>query len=159
MLIAGRACLFLALALCVYGAGASIVGVRTGRADLIASGRRAVYALALVLTLAFAILESAFLRSDFTFRLVGTHSSTNRHSTGVAKLPRCASGSRCRTTTRPSRSATRCRLPTCSTGPSARKPSASSRMRASVEASTGFAPPRDEPADDGVISRALHLEP
>ena len=76
MLIAGRACLFLAVALCVYGAGASIVGVRTGRADLTASGRRAVYALALVLTLAFAILEGAFLRSDFTFRLVGTHSST-----------------------------------------------------------------------------------
>jgi len=77
VLIAGRACLFLAVALCVYGAGASIVGVRTGRADLTASGRRAVYALALVLTLAFAILESAFLRSDFTFRLVGTHSSTS----------------------------------------------------------------------------------
>ncbi len=76
MLIAGRACLFLAVALCVYGAGASVVGVRTGRADLTASGRRTVYALALVLTLAFAILESAFLRSDFTFRLVGTHSST-----------------------------------------------------------------------------------
>jgi cytochrome c-type biogenesis protein CcmF len=76
VLIAGRACLFLAVALCVYGAGASIVGIRTGRADLIASGRRAVYALALVLTLAFAILESAFLRSDFTFALVGTHSST-----------------------------------------------------------------------------------
>jgi cytochrome c-type biogenesis protein CcmF len=76
MLIAGRACLFLAVALCVYGAGASLVGIRTGRADLIASGRRTVYALALVLTLAFAILESAFLRSDFTFALVGTHSST-----------------------------------------------------------------------------------
>ncbi len=40
------------------------------------SGRRAVYALAGVLVLAFAILEAAFLRSDFSFALVGSHSST-----------------------------------------------------------------------------------
>ena len=76
MLVAGRACLFLAIGLCVYGAVASIAGARAGRADLTLSGRRAVYALALVLTLAFAILEAAFLRSDFSFRVVGTHSST-----------------------------------------------------------------------------------
>jgi cytochrome c-type biogenesis protein CcmF len=76
VLIAGRACLFLAVLICLYGATASIVGVRRGRADLVASGRRSVYALALVLTIAFAILESAFLRSDFSFQVVGTHSST-----------------------------------------------------------------------------------
>src|SRR4051812_36811429 len=76
VLVAGRACLFLAVGLCVYGACVSVAGARTGRADLTASGRRTVYALALVLTTAFAILESAFLRSDFTFRVVGTHSST-----------------------------------------------------------------------------------
>jgi cytochrome c-type biogenesis protein CcmF len=76
VLVAGRACLFLAIGLCVYGAVASVAGARAGRADLTMSGRRAVYALALVLTLAFAILEAAFLRSDFSFRVVGTHSST-----------------------------------------------------------------------------------
>src|SRR4051812_6184437 len=76
VLVAGRACLFLAVGLCAYGACVSVAGARTGRADLTASGRRTVYALALVLTTAFAILESAFLRSDFTFRVVGTHSST-----------------------------------------------------------------------------------
>jgi cytochrome c-type biogenesis protein CcmF len=76
VLVLGRACLFLAVGLCAYGAGMSIAGARTGRADLAASGRRTVYALALVLTIAFAILEAAFLRSDFSFRVVGTHSST-----------------------------------------------------------------------------------
>jgi cytochrome c-type biogenesis protein CcmF len=76
VLVTGRACLFLALGMCAYGAVASIVGARTGRRDLIVSGRRAVYALALVLVLAFVILEAALLRSDFTFRLVGGHSST-----------------------------------------------------------------------------------
>ena len=76
MLVGGRACLFLAVGLCAYGAIASVVGARRGRAELTASGRRAVYALALVLTIAFAILEAAFLRSDFSFRVVGTHSST-----------------------------------------------------------------------------------
>src|SRR4051812_42892845 len=73
VLTVGRACLLLAVGLCLYGAAASLAGVRRGRRDLVASGRRSVYALALVLTVAFAILEAAFLRSDFTFRLVGTH--------------------------------------------------------------------------------------
>src|SRR5204863_4897036 len=40
------------------------------------SGRRAIYALALLSTAAFAILESAFLRNDFTFVTVTDHSST-----------------------------------------------------------------------------------
>ena len=41
-----------------------------------ASGRRAVYAVAATTALAFVILEAAFLRSDFSFTLVTTHSST-----------------------------------------------------------------------------------
>ena len=49
MLEAGRACLILALAICVYGIGASLYGARTGRRQWVASGRRAVYALAGVL--------------------------------------------------------------------------------------------------------------
>src|SRR5918995_346557 len=76
MFEAGRACLILALAICLYGIGASLYGARTGRRQWVASGRRAAYALAGVLVLAFAILESGFIRSDFSFALVQSHSST-----------------------------------------------------------------------------------
>ena len=76
MLIAGKACLILALATCVYGIGASLYGARARRREWVASGRRAVYALAGTVLVAFAILEAAFLRSDFSFRLVFEHSST-----------------------------------------------------------------------------------
>ena len=72
----GRACLLLALAVCAYGIGASLYGVRAGRRDWVDSGRRAVYALAALATLAFAILEDAFWRSDFSFNVVAAHSST-----------------------------------------------------------------------------------
>ena len=76
MLIAGKACLILVLATCLYGIGASLYGAGTGRREWIASGRRAVYAVAATTATAFVILEAAFLRSDFTFTLVTTHSST-----------------------------------------------------------------------------------
>jgi cytochrome c-type biogenesis protein CcmF len=72
----GRACLLLALVLAVYGAAGSLYGARVRRPEWVASGRRAVYALAAVLTLAFADLEVAFVRSDFSFALVASHSST-----------------------------------------------------------------------------------
>jgi cytochrome c-type biogenesis protein CcmF len=71
----GRICLLLALAVCVYGIGASIYGARTGRLEFSDSGRRAVYALALILTVAFAVLELAFLRNDFAFNTVADTSS------------------------------------------------------------------------------------
>jgi cytochrome c-type biogenesis protein CcmF len=73
---AGRACLILALGIAVYGIGASLHGARAGRPAWVESGRRAVHALAAVLVLAFVMLETAFLRSDFSFRLVAEHSST-----------------------------------------------------------------------------------
>lgn len=76
MLIAGKACLILALATCLYGIGASLYGARSGRREWVASGRRAVYAVAGTVALAFVILQAAFLRSDFSFTLVTTHSST-----------------------------------------------------------------------------------
>src|SRR4051794_12775124 len=66
----------LALAVCVYGIGASLYGARSGRREWVASGRRAVYALAGTAVVAFVILQAAFLRSDFSFSLVLTHSST-----------------------------------------------------------------------------------
>ncbi len=71
----GFACLLLGLLVCLYGAGASLYGVRSGRPEYCDSGRRAVYALAGVLTVAFAVLEIAFLRNDFTFNTVADTSS------------------------------------------------------------------------------------
>src|SRR5450759_4284882 len=65
----GFACLLLALGVCVYGIGASLYGVRSGRLEFSDSGRRAVY------TVAFAVLELAFLRNDFTFNTVADTSS------------------------------------------------------------------------------------
>src|SRR5437588_10518264 len=75
----GRACVLLAFGIALYGIGASLYGAR-GPADRrrawAESGRRAVFALAGVLTVAFVVLEAAFLRSDFSFDVVATHSST-----------------------------------------------------------------------------------
>jgi cytochrome c-type biogenesis protein CcmF len=76
MATTGRALLILALVMALYGVGASLYGGITGRRQWVDSGRRAVYALAAILTLAFAILEAAFLRSDFSYNLVASHSST-----------------------------------------------------------------------------------
>jgi cytochrome c-type biogenesis protein CcmF len=72
----GRAALSLALLIAVYGIAASLYGARAGGRRWVDSGRRAVYALALVLTVAFLVLEAAFLRSDFSFQVVASHSST-----------------------------------------------------------------------------------
>jgi cytochrome c-type biogenesis protein CcmF len=72
----GRAALSLALLIAAYGIAASLYGARTGRRPWVDSGRRAVYALAAVLTVAFVVLEAAFLRSDFSFAVVASHSST-----------------------------------------------------------------------------------
>ncbi|HEX3511419.1 MAG TPA: cytochrome c-type biogenesis CcmF C-terminal domain-containing protein [Solirubrobacteraceae bacterium] len=71
----GFACLLLALAVCAYGIGASLYGVRSGRVEFSESGRRSVYALAGILTIAFAVLELAFLRNDFGFNTVADTSS------------------------------------------------------------------------------------
>ena len=71
----GLACLLLALAVCAYGIGASLYGVRSGRAEFSDSGRRSVYALAGILTVAFVVLEVAFLRNDFAFNTVADTSS------------------------------------------------------------------------------------
>src|SRR6195256_4938095 len=72
----GHACLVLALAVCLYGIVASMYGVRSGLTRWSDSGRRSVYLLAAVLTVAFAVLEQAFLRSDFSFNTVADTSST-----------------------------------------------------------------------------------
>jgi cytochrome c-type biogenesis protein CcmF len=72
----GSSCLVLALAVCAFGIAASLYGVRSGQQQWCVSGRRAVYGLAGVLTVAFAILEIAFLRNDFSFNTVADTSST-----------------------------------------------------------------------------------
>src|SRR5438132_490990 len=71
----GRVCLLLALAVCVYGAVASIYGVRSGRVELAESGRRSMYALAGILTVAFVVLELALLRNAFSFNTVADTAS------------------------------------------------------------------------------------
>src|ERR1700733_7093482 len=76
MALIGRALLILCLGAALYGIGASIYGVRRGRRDWVDSGRRAVYGLAAMATVAFVILEDAFYRSDFSFNVVAEHSST-----------------------------------------------------------------------------------
>ncbi len=76
MALIGRSLLILGLLVCVYGIGASVYGARAGRPDFAHSGRRAVYALAMLMTAAFAILEVAFARSDFSFNVVAAHSAT-----------------------------------------------------------------------------------
>ena len=86
MLLAGRALLIIALMVALYGIAVSLYGARARSAGpallgvesraWVASGRRAVYALAFILLVCFALLEVAFLSSDFSFELVAQNSST-----------------------------------------------------------------------------------
>jgi len=76
VLTLGRASLVLALAVAVVGIVSSLYGARAERAEWVAVGRRSMYALFGVLTVTMVVLEAAFLRSDFSFRLVASHSST-----------------------------------------------------------------------------------
>src|SRR5918995_422552 len=73
----GSACLAVALLTALYAVGASIYGVRSGRREWVTSGRRAIYCVAALCVGAFAILEAAFLRSDFSYALVAEGSSTD----------------------------------------------------------------------------------
>jgi cytochrome c-type biogenesis protein CcmF len=76
VLVAGQGCLIVALACALYGIAASLYGAHAHRREWVASGRRAVYAMAGATALAFVLLESAFVRSDFAFAVVASHSST-----------------------------------------------------------------------------------
>ena len=76
MLSLGSGCLWLALGVALYGIGASLYGAQTGGRAWVDSGRRAVYATAGVVVVAFGVLEAAFLRSDFALSVVADHSST-----------------------------------------------------------------------------------
>jgi cytochrome c-type biogenesis protein CcmF len=73
----GSACLVIALMTALYAAAASVYGARSDRRELVVSGRRAIYCMAALLIAATAILQSAFLRSDFSLKLVAEGSSTD----------------------------------------------------------------------------------
>jgi cytochrome c-type biogenesis protein CcmF len=77
VLTLGRASLVLALAIALIGIASSIYGARARRPEWVAVGRTSMYALFGVLTVTMLVLEAAFLRSDFSFRLVASHSSTS----------------------------------------------------------------------------------
>ncbi|HEX3618303.1 MAG TPA: cytochrome c-type biogenesis CcmF C-terminal domain-containing protein [Solirubrobacteraceae bacterium] len=72
----GRAILLLDLGVCIYGIFASIYGTRGRRRDWVDSGRRAVYALAALSIIAFVLLEVAFVRNEFSYKVVADTSST-----------------------------------------------------------------------------------
>jgi cytochrome c-type biogenesis protein CcmF len=72
----GRACLYLGLAIALIGIGASVYGAVARAPHWVAVGRRSVFTLAATMTIAILVLELAFIRSDFRFALVGSHSST-----------------------------------------------------------------------------------
>jgi len=72
----GRACLLLALLLAAFGVVACARGARSRRPAWATTGRRCIYALFAVLTIVMVVVEAAFVRSDFSFRLVASHSST-----------------------------------------------------------------------------------
>lgn len=71
----GVGALLLGIVVCFYGIGASIYGVRTGQDRWIESGRRSVYALAVTMICAFAVLEVALLSNDWAFNTVAETSS------------------------------------------------------------------------------------
>ncbi len=73
----GSACLTIGLLTALYAAGASVYGAVSGRRQWVTSGRRAIYCVAALCVAAFAILEAAFLRSDFSYKLVAEGSSTD----------------------------------------------------------------------------------
>ncbi len=72
----GRALLYLCLCVCLYGIGVSLFGGRVRNQYWVDLGRRAVYTLAGLSVIAFVLLEIAFLRDDFSFKVVADSSST-----------------------------------------------------------------------------------
>jgi cytochrome c-type biogenesis protein CcmF len=73
----GKACLVVGLLTALYAVGAAVYGARGGGQRWVVSARHAIYALAGLLVTAFVILEAAYLRSDFSYELVATNSSTD----------------------------------------------------------------------------------
>jgi cytochrome c-type biogenesis protein CcmF len=67
--------LVLAFVLAVYAAAASVIGQRLRAPEMIASGRRSLYAVTAALTLSIVILFHAFAVNDFSLKFVADHSN------------------------------------------------------------------------------------
>ncbi|HET9102973.1 MAG TPA: cytochrome c-type biogenesis CcmF C-terminal domain-containing protein [Solirubrobacteraceae bacterium] len=76
MAVVGKALLVLAMLSCGWGIGASVYGGVTRRREWVDSGRHAMYAVAGMALFAFAILDVAFITSDFSYNIVASGSST-----------------------------------------------------------------------------------
>src|SRR3954451_13878584 len=76
----GAACLVVGIMTALYSVGSGVAGALTGRRQLVASARYAFYFLAGLLVIDFAVLEAAYIRSDFSFSLVAQNSSTDTPS-------------------------------------------------------------------------------
>ena len=76
MIALGSATLAAALLVALFAGGAAVYGALSRDRRWVDASRRAVYALAALLTTAVVLLESAFLRDDFSFEVVAEHSST-----------------------------------------------------------------------------------
>jgi cytochrome c-type biogenesis protein CcmF len=75
MITLGLACLIAAAFACAYAGGAALIGT-SGDRRWVDSARLSIYALCGLLTVSVIVLQAAFLRSDFSVRLVAEHSST-----------------------------------------------------------------------------------
>ena len=76
MAAVGRVLLILGFVTALYGIAASVYGGRRHDEAWIHSARRAMYSLALIAIVAFVILDIAFVRSDFSYNIVASGSST-----------------------------------------------------------------------------------
>ena len=77
MILVGELALWVALLMAAWSAIVSFAGARAGRADLIASGVRGVYAAFVCVVLAMSGVLVALISSDFTFRFVASFTSAN----------------------------------------------------------------------------------
>ena len=77
MILLGELSLWVALLMAAWSATVSFAGGRIGRADLVASGERAMYATFAFVVLSSIGLWSALLTSDFSLRFVASYTSSN----------------------------------------------------------------------------------
>jgi len=75
MRLIGNASLAIALAVALWGVAAAVWGIVRRDARFVASARRSVYCVAALAVLAFAVVEIAYLRNDFSFAVVASNSS------------------------------------------------------------------------------------
>ena len=77
MILIGELSLWVAMLMAAWGATVSFAGGRMGRADLIASGERAIYATFALVVLASIGLWTALLTHDFSLEYVASNTSRN----------------------------------------------------------------------------------